>query len=314
MEIPVATPGGSAPATETCAVQQSKDKGKGISVEEDIIYIMNLKPQDLNKPLKLKVYRKWASRNVPDPNPTGLCFILLDKQGGAIQANVQLWDMKLFDAKLQVNSCYWIDAYGCKKTEKWQQTLENDMTLLFGKYTQIILESYETSGTSMNLVTQQPTGYPVGISKSRTSGIMGPMAPFLLPPPEVETQETEMPQQHMPIRALLEVKPETNVTLEILKVQETVLSWWGVNLVQMLTEKEASIHILFLTNKSNSSGILMCSNASNRPTCARCEYYINYRVDAPSNNPKTFKPFRMPFCSFQYNNRILPPFKNARIK
>ena len=59
---------------------QSTDKGKGILLEEDVTDVMNLKPEDLAKPLELKVYRKWSSRNVPDPNPTGLCFILLDKQ------------------------------------------------------------------------------------------------------------------------------------------------------------------------------------------------------------------------------------------
>ena len=60
--------------------RQSSDKGKGILVEQDVVNLMDLKPQDLNKPLEVKVYKKWASRNVPDPNPTGLCFILLDKQ------------------------------------------------------------------------------------------------------------------------------------------------------------------------------------------------------------------------------------------
>ena len=60
--------------------QRSTDKGKGILVERDITDVMSLTPDDVTKPLELKVYRKWASRNVPDPNPTGLCFMLLDKQ------------------------------------------------------------------------------------------------------------------------------------------------------------------------------------------------------------------------------------------
>ncbi|PWA73449.1 nucleic acid-binding, OB-fold protein [Artemisia annua] len=161
MDIPTPAATGSSTPSDTHGVQQSKDKGKGILVEEDIVDIMNLKSSDMNKPLELKVYRKWASRNVPDPNPTGLCFILLGKQhghldrhlfkvnsmkatfnhlplqGGAIQANVQLWDVKQFDAKLQLDTCYQIQAYGCKRTDKWQRTLENDITLLFGKYTQV---------------------------------------------------------------------------------------------------------------------------------------------------------------------------------
>ena len=56
-------------------------------------------------------------------------------QGGAIQANVQLWDIRQFETKVHENRCYRFEAYGCKKTDRWQRTLENDITLLFGKYT-----------------------------------------------------------------------------------------------------------------------------------------------------------------------------------
>ncbi|PWA81028.1 F-box domain-containing protein [Artemisia annua] len=45
--------------------------------------------------------------------------------------------MKLFDTKLQLNSCYHIRGFGCKNTESWQRTLENNVTLLFGPYTQV---------------------------------------------------------------------------------------------------------------------------------------------------------------------------------
>lgn len=106
-------------------------------VEQEETDLANLTPADLAKPLRVKVYRKWFSRNVPDPNPTGLCYMLLDKKGGAIQANIQLWDMKLFETKLDINTCYHIEGYGCKRTEHWQQTVNNNLTLLFGKYTKI---------------------------------------------------------------------------------------------------------------------------------------------------------------------------------
>lgn len=45
--------------------------------------------------------------------------------------------MRQFDAKLQLNSCYKIQGFGSKKTDKWQRTLPNRMTLLLGKYTQV---------------------------------------------------------------------------------------------------------------------------------------------------------------------------------
>ncbi|PWA94498.1 helitron helicase-like domain-containing protein [Artemisia annua] len=112
METTANVPPGSTTSRTGQATQQSHDKGKGILIEEEVADLRNLKPHDLNKPLEIKVFKKWASRNVPDPNPTCLCFILLDKQGGAIQANVQIWDMKEFDSKLDVGACYRIEAYG----------------------------------------------------------------------------------------------------------------------------------------------------------------------------------------------------------
>ena len=57
-----------------------KDKGKQVMVEPQNVDLMNLKPEDLGKPIELKVYRKWLSINIPDPSPTGRCFILLDKK------------------------------------------------------------------------------------------------------------------------------------------------------------------------------------------------------------------------------------------
>lgn len=77
------------PAPQTEEQQQSahqqpddraKDKGKQIMVEPEDIDVMNFKPEDFGKPLDLKVYRKWVSKNIPDLSPTGMCFILLDKK------------------------------------------------------------------------------------------------------------------------------------------------------------------------------------------------------------------------------------------
>ena len=62
------------------AEERAQDKGKQLMVEPEDTDVMDLKPQDLGKPLDLKVYRKWISKNIPDPTPTGMCFILLDKK------------------------------------------------------------------------------------------------------------------------------------------------------------------------------------------------------------------------------------------
>ncbi|PWA35704.1 nucleic acid-binding, OB-fold protein [Artemisia annua] len=115
---------------------RARAKGKQVVVEQEEIDIMNLKPSDLGKPLDLKVYRKWISKNIPDPSPTGICFMLLDKKGGAIQAMGQLPDMRQLDTRLQLDGCYRIQGYGCKRTDNWQRTLDNRVTLLFGRYTQ----------------------------------------------------------------------------------------------------------------------------------------------------------------------------------
>lgn len=116
-------------------LQRSAEKGKAPVIEVEETDLMDLKAKDMEKPLEVKVYRKWTSRNVPDPNPTGLCFMLLDRKGSAIQANVQLWDMRQFDTSMQVGSCYRIERFGCKNTDNWQRTLNNPLTLLLGRYT-----------------------------------------------------------------------------------------------------------------------------------------------------------------------------------
>ncbi|PWA53954.1 nucleic acid-binding, OB-fold protein [Artemisia annua] len=114
----------------------SRERGKQIMVEPEDIDVMNFKPEDFGKPLDLKVYRKWISKNIPYPNPMGICFILLDKKGGVIQASGQLPDMRQLDTKLQLDACYRIQGYGCKRTDNWQRTLDNKITLLFGRFTQ----------------------------------------------------------------------------------------------------------------------------------------------------------------------------------
>ncbi|PWA91520.1 nucleic acid-binding, OB-fold protein [Artemisia annua] len=73
---------------------------------------------------------------VADIQPTDSNKVL-EVKGHAIQANVEVIDMRQFDTNMQVNSCYRIQGFRCKKTENRQQTLENNITLLFGKYTRV---------------------------------------------------------------------------------------------------------------------------------------------------------------------------------
>lgn len=74
---------------------------------------------------------------VPRMTPTHFCCILLDKKDSAIQANADLRDKERFDNDLQMNMIYKIQGFGYEKTDKWQKTLDNDITLSFGTYTKI---------------------------------------------------------------------------------------------------------------------------------------------------------------------------------
>ncbi|GJT59645.1 hypothetical protein Tco_1003178 [Tanacetum coccineum] len=58
----------------------SKAIGKMIVRQSDVLSVGDLKPTDTNKAVKVKVYRKWATRNVTDHNPTAFCCILLDQK------------------------------------------------------------------------------------------------------------------------------------------------------------------------------------------------------------------------------------------
>lgn len=58
MDNPTFAATGFIPPTDKEDDQRSRDKGKTILVEGDVVNVMNLKPQDLTKPLELKVYRK----------------------------------------------------------------------------------------------------------------------------------------------------------------------------------------------------------------------------------------------------------------
>ena len=68
--------------TEQQLTSLAEMKGKGIMIRDDpqVADVTDIQPADSDKVIEVKVYRKWTSKNVPDPNPTGLCFILLDRK------------------------------------------------------------------------------------------------------------------------------------------------------------------------------------------------------------------------------------------
>ncbi|PWA89239.1 nucleic acid-binding, OB-fold protein [Artemisia annua] len=102
-----------------------------------LAYFTELNTADNSKFIEARVYRKWTAMKVPSLVPTGFSCILLDKKGSAIQANADLKEKERFEHDLQINGVYRIQGFGFEKADNWGKTLDNDITLCFGKHTQI---------------------------------------------------------------------------------------------------------------------------------------------------------------------------------
>ncbi|GJS59025.1 DNA helicase [Tanacetum coccineum] len=113
----------------------ASDKGKMTVHMPEVISLKDIKPTHTNKTIEARVYRKWTAMNVTTWEPTNFCCILLDKEGNAIQANMNVKDTNYFNQLLQLNNAYRISHFVCTETKNWQRTLDNKTTLLFGQYT-----------------------------------------------------------------------------------------------------------------------------------------------------------------------------------
>ncbi|PWA51398.1 hypothetical protein CTI12_AA465000 [Artemisia annua] len=108
-------------------------------LQRSLAYFTDLNPADNSKFIEARVYRKWTSMKIPALIPTGFSCILLDKKGTAIQANSDLKEKERLERDLQLNCVYRIQGFGFEKTDGWGKTLDIDMTLCFGKHTQVDL-------------------------------------------------------------------------------------------------------------------------------------------------------------------------------
>ncbi|GJX79269.1 nucleic acid-binding, OB-fold protein [Tanacetum coccineum] len=97
--------------------------------------ISDLAPGAKNKILEARVYRKWIVKKPKKPAPLDYCCILIDREGNAIQANMGKADIAYFSSLLQDGSAYRISKFTCVPTSNYQQNLENETTLRFGRYT-----------------------------------------------------------------------------------------------------------------------------------------------------------------------------------
>ncbi|GJV28508.1 DNA helicase [Tanacetum coccineum] len=85
--------------------------------------------------LEAKVYQIWISKSVSDMKALAYCFIMIDRENNAIQATMDLNNIDYFNQLLQPHAAYRISNFICERTKSYQQTLENQITLRFGKIT-----------------------------------------------------------------------------------------------------------------------------------------------------------------------------------
>ncbi|PWA97663.1 nucleic acid-binding, OB-fold protein [Artemisia annua] len=90
--------------------------------QRSLAYFTELNPADNSKFIEARVYRKWTAM-----------------KGTTIQANADMQQKERFEHDLQINCVYRIQGFGFEKTDGWRKTLDNDMTLCFGKHTQVDL-------------------------------------------------------------------------------------------------------------------------------------------------------------------------------
>ncbi|PWA53103.1 nucleic acid-binding, OB-fold protein [Artemisia annua] len=123
----------------TDAGTSSKSTDKAVVPSRQLAYLAELNPTDNSKFIEVKVYRKWTTVKIPGFVPTAFSCMLLDKKGTAIQANADIKEKARFDHDLQLNCVYKIEGFGFDRPDSWGKTLDNDITLCFGKYTQVQL-------------------------------------------------------------------------------------------------------------------------------------------------------------------------------
>ncbi|GJU24125.1 DNA helicase [Tanacetum coccineum] len=85
--------------------------------------------------IEAKVYRKWTSKSIPEMKEIAFCCILIDRENNAVQASMDVRNTEYFNPKLKLNTVYIISNFICENTNPYQQTLQNKISLRFGKIT-----------------------------------------------------------------------------------------------------------------------------------------------------------------------------------
>ncbi|GJY31719.1 DNA helicase [Tanacetum coccineum] len=97
------------------------------------VIIASLRISQENCILEAKVYQRWISKSIPKMKALAYCCILIDRENNAIQTTTDINSIDYFSQLLKLHVAYRISNFIYERTKPYQQTLENQITLRFGK-------------------------------------------------------------------------------------------------------------------------------------------------------------------------------------
>ncbi|XP_071718258.1 uncharacterized protein [Rutidosis leptorrhynchoides] len=100
-------------------------------MEEIITPLAALKPHDIGKTIEAKVYCRWIIKQPPHETELGYGYMLLDKEGNAIQAIAE--DMRFFNLKIDLHNAYRMTDFVCNASLPLQRIVDHPTTLKLGK-------------------------------------------------------------------------------------------------------------------------------------------------------------------------------------
>ncbi|CAH1432262.1 unnamed protein product [Lactuca virosa] len=99
------------------------------STKMDTSMVANLNPGDGDKPIEIKVIRKWLSYG----KKAECCYIFLDKSGDAIEACGCLGDKGYFDSIIKMDGCYSVSNYVCDNANTFFVTVPHKTKIKLGR-------------------------------------------------------------------------------------------------------------------------------------------------------------------------------------
>ncbi|PWA63481.1 hypothetical protein CTI12_AA311720 [Artemisia annua] len=172
----------------TSDVETASKMAGPVIPQRSLAYFSELDPTDNSKFIEARIYRKWTAM-----------------KGTAIQANADLKEKERQEHDLQLNCVYKIQGFGFEKTDSWGKTLDNDITLCFGKHTQIDLLNDDN--------------YPYHYFNFAAYNELG--SRLEKKNPILTDWEQEKTRNRVPLATLLQIDPNTQQDVTILRIDNT---------------------------------------------------------------------------------------------